>query len=348
MPKDSTTENGITQLLDIFKQQANVAKDRLDAKAKRLNNAATQRVQDERREEAATPPPNPATTQRVPAAMRTTAFETDDETNDRDNGQHSSVPVITQDEDERPITTRSSQRVLRSETRSMTDEFLYNAMELPGITTNITAKGTASRRYTQQFITDWANAVINKETGELMEYRHLLKDPRHQERWQNSFGREIRRLATTTETIKFVVWRDIPKDRLSDITYARICCNERPEKTDPDRTRITMGGNLVNYLGDCGTPTADLLTVKILLNRVISTAQAKFMTIDIKDFYLMTPMERKEYFRIKMDLFPEDVMDEYNLRSLVMTKVTSSAKYTKECTGYHKQDYSPKNNLSQD
>jgi hypothetical protein len=305
MPKNSTTENGIKQLLDIFKQQANIAKDRLDAKTKRLNDAATQRVQDE----------NPATAQRVPTA--TTTFESNDEPNDRVDGQRNNVPTITQDEDEMPTTTRASNRVLRSETRSLTDEFLYNAMEFPGITTTITAKNTASRKYAQQFITNWANAVIDKETGELMEYKHLLKDPRHRERWQKSFGKEIRRLATMTETIKFVVWRDIPKDRLSDITYARICCNERPEKTDPDRTRITMGGNLINYPGDCGTPTANLLTVKLLLNSVISTPQAKFMTIDIKDFYLMTPMERKEYFRIKLDLFPEDVIDEYNLRSQV-------------------------------
>jgi hypothetical protein len=52
-----------------------------------------------------------------------------------------------------------------------------------------------------------------------------------------------------------------------------------------------MGGNLINYPGDCGTPTADLLTVKLLFNSVISTPQAKFMCIDIKDFYLCTPME---------------------------------------------------------
>ena len=81
-----------------------------------------------------------------------------------------------------------------------------------------------------------------------------------------------------------------------------------------------MGGNLVNYPGDCGTPTADLLTVKLLLNSVISTPQAKFMTIDIKDFYLITPMERKEYFRIKIELFPEDVINEYNLRNQVDDK----------------------------
>ena len=78
-----------------------------------------------------------------------------------------------------------------------------------------------------------------------------------------------------------------------------------------------MGGNLVNYPNDCGTPTADLLTVKLLLNSIISTANAKFMTIDIKDFYLMTPMKRYEYFRMKIDLFPQDIIEEFNLMDKV-------------------------------
>jgi hypothetical protein len=45
-----------------------------------------------------------------------------------------------------------------------------------------------------------------------------------------------------------------------------------------------MGGNLINNPDDCGTPTADLITVKILLNSIVSTLNAKFMTIDLKDF----------------------------------------------------------------
>ncbi len=57
-----------------------------------------------------------------------------------------------------------------------------------------------------------------------------------------------------------------------------------------------MGGNLINYPGNCGTPMADLLTVKLLLNSIISTPNAKFMSIDIKDFYLNTPMARYKYF----------------------------------------------------
>ena len=68
---------------------------------------------------------------------------------------------------------------------------MYNAMELPGITSKVTEKGTAARNYPLQFLCEWANAVIDKDTGKLMEYRHLLKDPRHRKRWQKSFSKEI-------------------------------------------------------------------------------------------------------------------------------------------------------------
>jgi hypothetical protein len=74
-----------------------------------------------------------------------------------------------------------------------------------------------------------------------------------------------------------------------------------------------MGGNLINYPGDCGTPTADPLMVKLLFNSVISTPQAKFMCINIKDFYLCTPMSQYEYFRMKFEPFPDDIIEEYNL-----------------------------------
>ena len=61
------------------------------------------------------------------------------------------------------------------------------------------------------------------------------------------------------------------------------------------------------------------MTVKLLFNSIISTPDASFITIDIKDFYLMTPMDRHEYFWMKLDLFPEDIIEdeEYNLRDIV-------------------------------
>jgi hypothetical protein len=73
--------------------------------------------------------------------------------------------------------------------------------------------------------------------------------------------------------------------------------------------RIITEGNLINYPGGWGIPTANLLTVKLLLDSVISTANVKFMTLDLKDFYLMTPMECYEYFQMKLELFPQDVIN---------------------------------------
>jgi hypothetical protein len=41
------------------------------------------------------------------------------------------------------------------------------------------------------------------------------------------------------------------------------------------------------------------------------------MCIDIKDFYLCTPMALYEYFRMKLELFPDDMIEEYNIRNKV-------------------------------
>jgi len=57
-----------------------------------------------------------------------------------------------------------------------------------------------------------------------------------------------------------------------------------------------------------------MITVKMLLNSVISTQGARFMTIDMKDFYLNTPMDRPEYMRLKLADIPQDFVDQYNLQ----------------------------------
>ncbi|KAL7476216.1 hypothetical protein ACHAW6_002092, partial [Cyclotella cf. meneghiniana] len=43
------------------------------------------------------------------------------------------------------------------------------------------------------------------------------------------------------------------------------------------------------------------------------------MSINIKDFYLKTPMKCYEYFCMKLELFPEDIIEEYDLRNKVDT-----------------------------
>eukprot|EP00956_Cyclotella_meneghiniana_P003708 scaffold4513_cov37-Cyclotella_meneghiniana.AAC.3 len=47
---------------------------------------------------------------------------------------------------------------------------------------------------------------------------------------------------------------------------------------------------------------------------VISTPGAKFMTMDIPNFYLMTPLLRPEDIRVKLIDLPEEIIKEYKLR----------------------------------
>ena len=190
-----------------------------------------------------------------------------------------------------------------------------------------TARQTASRQYPLKFLTDFAGAVLDEETGELLEYRHLIKNPKYAKDWKYSFGNEIGRLAQGmpgrakgTNTLFFIHPNEVPKDRWKDVSYAKIVCNVRPQKAETNRTRLTFGGNNLQTDIDCGTPTADLLTVKLLLNSVISTEGARFMGIDLKDFYLNTPMDRQEYIRMKIDNFPDDVIKQYNLLEKVDKK----------------------------
>ena len=61
-------------------------------------------------------------------------------------------------------------------------------MELPGLT-HITPQSTAARKFLLQFLCNFAKAVIDDEMGEIMEYRDLLKNPKHRERWQGSFSK---------------------------------------------------------------------------------------------------------------------------------------------------------------
>ena len=88
------------------------------------------------------------------------------------------------------------------------------------------------------------------------------------------------------------------------MAYSRIVCNFRPQKEETNRTSLAFGRNTISVDMDCGTPIAEVLTVKLLLNSVISTPNAKFMTLDGKDFYLNTPMDKPEFLRMKLDHFP--------------------------------------------
>ena len=166
-----------------------------------------------------------------------------------------------------------------------------------------------------------ANAVLDVDSGKMLEYRQLLKHPTMKNDWAhssaNEFGRLFQgiggRIAKPTNTCFFIHKHEVPQDRFKEVTYGKFVCSVRPQKAEPFRTRLTLGGNRITYPGDVGTPTADMLLFKILLNSVVSTPGAKFMTIDISNFYLNTPMQRYEYVKLALRDIPEEVISEYHL-----------------------------------
>ncbi len=128
--------------------------------------------------------------------------------------------------------------------------------------------------------------------------QHLLVNPKYKKLWGKSHTKELGHLAQGihgvskgTDTIVFIHREDIPHYCKCNLTYVQLCVNYLPEKEDPNCTQVTVGGNLLHYPGNCGTPTVDMITVKLHFNSIISTKNTRYCTIDPKDFYLHTTMD---------------------------------------------------------
>jgi hypothetical protein len=133
---------------------------------------------------------------------------------------------------------------------------------------------------------EMANAVICPETGKSLKHQELITNLRYKIKWMRSTANEINRLYNTN-TIRFIRRSDIPKGR--KVTYGSFVVDIKDHKEEKERTRLTVGGDQIEYPGDKSTRTADLTTAKILINSVISTLGATFLVIDINNFYLNTP-----------------------------------------------------------
>ena len=138
--------------------------------------------------------------------------------------------------------------------------------------------------------------------------------------WLRSLSNEWGRLAQGndngikgTDTIEFIHRSQVPSDK--QVTYASYVCDYRPLKDESYRVRITVGGDRLDYKDDAGSPAANLLETKILLNSVISDAHrgARFMSADIKDHFLATPMDQPEYMKVNYKYIPKDIRARYNL-----------------------------------
>jgi hypothetical protein len=76
-----------------------------------------------------------------------------------------------------------------------------------------------------------------------------------------------------------------------------------------------------------------MITVKLHLNSVISTKNACYCTIGLKDFYLNTPMDQPEYMRMKISDLPPNFVKAYNLNDLATNNSTIYIKIQKGMYG---------------
>jgi hypothetical protein len=145
-------------------------------------------------------------------------------------------------------------------------------------------------------------------------YKSACKGP-DQDWWMLAADEEFDRLIETTETMKFVPWNTKPKERKASYYNPQIRIKTKGDGSTEYRVRGTYGGDISDYQGPTAAQTADMMSRKILLNGTVSEG-AKFMSMDIKDFYLGTPMEQKEYMRIHLSQIPPPVQEEVPERGL--------------------------------
>ena len=90
-----------------------------------------------------------------------------------------------------------------------------------------------------------------------------------------SFTNELGQLAQVvwgvkgTNKVIFILKAQVPKDK--KVTYGKIFYEVKLEKEEKERTRLTVGGNLLDLTGNLSDPTSPFTTAKCVFNSVVST-----------------------------------------------------------------------------
>ena len=93
-------------------------------------------------------------------------------------------------------------------------------------------------------------------------------------------------------------------------------CDHRPLKSESNRCRLVVGGDHLIYDNETAAPAANLLEAKLIFNSTISTSNARFLTMDIEDFFLSSTMPNPEYIRMRISEIQDDIIIKYNMRTI--------------------------------
>ena len=121
-------------------------------------------------------------------------------------------------------------------------------------------------------------------------------------------------MPTGTNTMIFRPKSAVPTT--AKVTYARLVSEIRPHKSETHRFRMTVGGNLLDYADDTNSSTVALTTSKILFNSIVSTQNAKFLGLDIKNFYLQTKLPNSQWMKFPINLIPTEIIQQKILQDI--------------------------------
>ena len=268
------------------------------------------------------PPPssidNPATTPRVPSPVIS------------DPSTIATVPRVQQSTSlDDPSTIAAVTRVKQNNT--LLDEKINMAIQRLKKKFEPTNKALISTSQQPTTYTDFKNLAVNQlflvnhvydTTGKRLNIEQLMRGEGEQSGkiWTQGLSNELGRLAqgndnnvVPTDCIDFIHHHEVPQGR--KVTYANFVCDFRPLKSEPYRVRLVVGGDKLVYLADSGAPAASMLETKLMVNSVISDAHlgARFLSADLKDFFLSSFMPEPEYMKIPWRLIPADIRTRYDL-----------------------------------
>jgi hypothetical protein len=147
----------------------------------------------------------------TPSSPRVIA--TDDEDLDIEDAPNPRVDAtslphpITQDEEDKDEFTSDDDAPgynTRSQTRKrqyvdLASDVIFTVCELTN--RELAHKNLASRKFPLQLFCEFAGAVMCDDTGDLLEYRQLVKIPKYRQKWTSALGKEIGRLAQGIDAI---------------------------------------------------------------------------------------------------------------------------------------------------
>lgn len=156
-----------------------------------------------------------------------------------------------------------------------------------------------------------AYSTTDIRTGKPLKYKQLIEGP-DKDKWLDASVVEFDRLFGKYKAMHCIPSSQKPHNKRATY-YNPQCAQKIKDDVEIKRVRGTVGGNLIDYPGVVSAATAALPTIKLLLNAVVSESGAKFMTVDITDYYLNSVLPEPEYMWIDLEHIPQCIREKYNV-----------------------------------